>query len=112
MLLVRLPAITVSRPEPVTEDVRYLGLDQPEKLNAPDVGILGNLATAVSDAEEQVLVVGGRSHSFGTGSDLDRTAEDTTFCLPEATIGAVVSNGVMRLLSLVVGDGFARDMIQ
>lgn len=55
-------------------------------------------------------VVGG-GLELALAFDLRYAAVDTTFQLPEATIGAVVSNGATRLLPLVVGDGFAREMV-
>ena len=145
--------------EAITGNICRITLDRPEKLNALDVGTLRNLAAAVADAEEQVLIVEGHGRSFCAGADLDEAATEgedidayqnltrtlyrhpgavvgklhghvigggleltlafdlryaateTTFRLPEATIGAVVSNGTTRLLPLVVGDGFAREMI-
>ncbi|AHG02988.1 enoyl-CoA hydratase [Halobacterium sp. DL1] len=64
-------------------------------------------------------VVVGKLHGHVVGGglelalafDLRYAAADTTFQLPEVTLGAVVSNGATRLLPLVVGDGFAREMV-
>ncbi|WP_232700754.1 enoyl-CoA hydratase/isomerase family protein [Halobacterium wangiae] len=143
-----------------TDDgVRTIALDRPEKLNALDAATLRNLASAVADADEQVVVVEGRGRAFCAGADLEEAGEegedidayqdvtravrrhsgvvvgklhghviggglelalafdlryaaaDTTFQFPEVTLGAVVSNGATRLLPLVVGDGFAREMV-
>lgn len=55
-------------------------------------------------------VVGG-GLELTLGFDLRYAAEDTTFRLPEVTLGAVVTNGATKLLPLVVGDGFAREMV-
>lgn len=64
-------------------------------------------------------VVVGKLHGHVIGGGLELTlafdlryaATDTTFRLPEATIGAVVSNGATRLLPQIVGGGVARELI-
>ena len=71
--------MAVLRTETVSDEVRRIRLDRPEKLNALNKRVLREFAAAVRDASDdgiRVLVVDGAGDAFCSGADLDESAEE------------------------------------